>query len=91
MNHIYAFTLLLLLLSLLLGAVRIWRGPALADRLLAAQLLGTTGVAMLLLFAELQALDAARDTALILALLAMLAGVAFVGRVWRLRRREPDA
>ncbi|WP_417581997.1 monovalent cation/H+ antiporter complex subunit F [Nitrincola sp.] len=83
MTSIYLITLTLLLVSLLIGALRILRGPQLADRLLAAQLFGTTGVAVLLVLAELQQLDAARDTALILALLAMLAAVAFVSRVWK--------
>ncbi|QEW07833.1 monovalent cation/H+ antiporter complex subunit F [Nitrincola iocasae] len=83
MTSIYLITLTLLLTSLLIGALRVLRGPKLADRLLAAQLFGTTGVAVLLVLAELQQLNAARDTALILALLAMLATVAFVSRVWK--------
>ncbi|KDE40359.1 MAG: monovalent cation/H+ antiporter complex subunit F [Nitrincola lacisaponensis] len=83
MTLIYGTTLLILLGSLLVGVIRVLRGPRLADRLLAAQLFGTTGVALLLILAELQQLPAARDTALVLALLAMLAAVAFVSRVWQ--------
>ncbi|KGK41428.1 hypothetical protein LH51_14875 [Nitrincola sp. A-D6] len=83
MTSIYLITLILLMISLLIGSIRILKGPRLADRLLAAQLFGTTGVAILLVLAELQQLNAARDTALILALLAMLAAVAFVSRVWK--------
>jgi multicomponent Na+:H+ antiporter subunit F len=83
MTSVYLITLALLLVSLLIGVLRILKGPKLADRLLAAQLFGTTGVAVLLVLAELQQMDAARDTALILALLAMLAAVAFVSRVWK--------
>lgn len=73
-------TSLLLLLSLALGVVRIWRGPTLADRMLAAQLFGTTGIGLLLILAELMAVPALRDVALTLALLAIMASVAFVAR-----------
>lgn len=73
---------LVLLGSLALGLVRIWRGPGFADRMLAAQLLGTTGVALLIVLAERMAQPALRDVALVLALLALLAVLAFVARVW---------
>ena len=73
---------LALLGSLALGLVRIWRGPGFADRMLAAQLLGTTGVALLIVLAERMAQPALRDVALVLALLALLAVLAFVARVW---------
>ena len=76
---------LVLLLSLVLGLLRIWQGPGFADRMLAAQLLGTTGVAMLLLLADPLGMPALRDVALVLALLAVLAVLAFVARVW-----DPD-
>lgn len=75
----------LLLASLALGLIRIWHGPGFADRMLAAQLFGTTGVATLLVLAELLQLPALRDVALVLALLAILAVLAFVARVW-----DPD-
>jgi len=71
-----------LLASLVLGLVRIWRGPGFADRMLAAQLFGTTGVAILLVLAEQSRMPALRDVALVLALLAVVAVVAFVARVW---------
>jgi multicomponent Na+:H+ antiporter subunit F len=48
--------------------------------MLAAQLFGTTGVAVLLLLAEAQDLPALRDVALSFVLLAVLATVAFVKR-----------
>lgn len=74
---------LLLLATLVLGLIRIWRGPTIADRMLAAQLFGTTGVGLLLVLAELQQIAALRDVALVLALLAVMAVLAFVARVWR--------
>lgn len=82
LNLVAAF----LLLTLLLGLVRIWIGPAPADRMLASQLFGTTGVALLLVLAEAQQIPALRDVALTLAILAVLATVAFVTRVVRLER-----
>ena len=90
MTWVYGITLLILLTSLIVGVVRVIQGPRLADRLLAAQLFGTTGVAVLLILAELQSMPAARDTALVLALLAMLAAVAFVSRVWKAKPDSED-
>jgi multicomponent Na+:H+ antiporter subunit F len=61
-----------------LGLVRILRGPGDADRIMAAQLLGTGGIAALLLLAEAMSVPAAVDVALILALLAAFVSVVFV-------------
>jgi multicomponent Na+:H+ antiporter subunit F len=61
-----------------LGLVRILRGPADADRVMAAQLLGTGGIAALLLLAAATETSAVVDVALVLALLAAFASVAFV-------------
>lgn len=77
-----------LLLTLVLGLVRIWLGPTPADRMLASQLFGTTGVALLLVLAEAQQMPALRDVALTLAILAVLATVAFVTRVVRVDAPE---
>lgn len=87
MNGLLETVALLLLVTLVLGLIRIWRGPTIADRMLAAQLFGTTGVGLLLVLAELQQIAALRDVALVLALLAVMAVLAFVARVWR---RHPD-
>jgi len=61
-----------------LGLLRILRGPANADRMMAAQLLGTGGVATLLLLAGASQSPTIVDVALLLALLAAFASVAFV-------------
>ena len=61
-----------------LGLIRILRGPSIADRIMAAQLLGTGGIAALLLIAAATRVPAATDVALSLALLAAFASVAFV-------------
>ncbi|RBI86405.1 multiple resistance and pH regulation protein F [Rhodosalinus halophilus] len=65
-------------LASLAGALwRVWRGPRRADRMMGAQLVGTGGVAVLMLLAPLGSW-AALDVALVLALLAALAAVGFV-------------
>ena len=71
-----------LVLNLAAGLWRVMRGPTAADRMLAAQLFGTTAVAVLLLLAEAMGEAALRDIALVFALLAAVAAVAFVQRVW---------
>ena len=61
-----------------LGLVRILRGPGDADRMMAAQLLGTGGIASLLLAGTATGEAATIDVALTLALLAAFASFAFV-------------
>jgi multicomponent Na+:H+ antiporter subunit F len=60
------------------GLVRVLHGPGDADRVIAAQLTGTCGVAVLLLLAIAAEAAANIDVALLLALLAAFASVAFV-------------
>jgi multicomponent Na+:H+ antiporter subunit F len=68
----------LLLLTILAGMWRVLRGPTRADRLVAVQLLGTAGTALLLLLADGQAQPSLRDAALVLALLAAVLSAALV-------------
>lgn len=68
----------LLLANLVAALIRVVRGPTAADRLLAALLFGTTGVAILLLLADAGARPALVDVALVFALLAAITGAAFV-------------
>lgn len=60
------------------GLIRILLGPTRADRVMAAQLLGTGGVAALLLLAQARPMAGIVDVALVLALLAAFISVAFV-------------
>jgi multicomponent Na+:H+ antiporter subunit F len=62
------------------GMIRVIRGPTAADRMLAAQLFGTTGVAILLVLADALDVRALRDVALVFALLAAVLAVTFVKR-----------
>ncbi|MBP6597682.1 MAG: hypothetical protein KA196_09245 [Arenimonas sp.] len=61
-----------------LGLVRILRGPADVDRMMAAQLLGTGGIAAVLLLGVATDEPAMINVGLTLALLAAFAGLAFV-------------
>ena len=79
---------LFLVLNLGAGMWRVLRGPTAADRMLAAQLFGTTAVAILLLLAEASGSAALRDVALVFALLAAVTAVAFVRRAWTDREEE---
>lgn len=68
----------ILLLSVAASLWRIAMGPGRADRMMSAQLIGTGGVATALLLAAAQGNDSVIDVALVLALLAAFAAVAFV-------------
>ncbi len=72
-----------MLLNVLIGLIRILRGPTPPDRMLAAQLFGTTGVAILLLLSQALAAPAIVDVALVLALLGAVAAIVFVLRAWQ--------
>ena len=61
-----------------LGLVRVLRGPTDADRIMAVQLLGTGGIAAVLLIGAASGESATVDVALIMALLAAFAAFAFV-------------
>jgi multicomponent Na+:H+ antiporter subunit F len=87
MTDLYLGTALFLLLTLVGGLFRILRGPTRADRMLAAQLFGTTGVAVVLLLSEALARPALRNVALVLIALAIVNSVVFV----RHRERPPAA
>ena len=75
----------LLLLTLLVGLWRVLLGPGGVDRLLAVQLFGTTGTALLLVLAQWQGAPALRDAALVLALLAAIVSAALVQLLRRSR------
>ncbi|MFO1026292.1 MAG: monovalent cation/H+ antiporter complex subunit F [Acetobacteraceae bacterium] len=66
------------LLLVAVGLVRVLRGPSDVDRMMAVQLLGTGGIAALLLLGTATGLPGAVDVALVLALLAAFAAVIFM-------------
>ena len=80
MTEFLAVAALVLVLTLCGGLVRVALGPTPSDRLMAAQLMGTTGIATLLVLAEVVHVPALVDVAVIFALLAAVAVVAFTSR-----------
>lgn len=68
----------LVLLMVAVGLVRILWGPTDMDRMMAAQLLGTGGIAALLLVGTATSLPGAVDVALVLAVLAAFAALILV-------------
>ena len=67
-----------LIANVIAGLVRVARGPTFADRILVAQLFGTTGVAVLLVLAIDAESTPLRDVALVFAVLAPITVAAFV-------------
>ena len=67
-----------ILAMLALGLVRILRGPRDTDRMMATQLVGTGGIASMLLLGAVTRVSATIDVAFTLALLATFASIAFV-------------
>jgi len=66
------------MITVVIGFVRILRGPGDVERVMAAQLLGTGGVAALLLVGIARGRASTFDVALTLAVLAAFASIAFV-------------
>lgn len=81
MSAFYMAAALFILLAVAGGLARILRGPGSADRLMAAQITGSGGVAVLVLLAAAMQQPAIIDVALMLAILAVFASVGFVN--WR--------
>lgn len=77
MNTILLIAALILAISLLLGLYRVLLSDCDGGRMLAAQLLGTTGIGLLLLLHGITAAPGLIDVALVLALLAAVATIAF--------------
>lgn len=84
MSSLLGIAAFLVLLTLLVSLARVLRGPGVADRIAAAQLLGTAGIAALLLWDAAADAPALLDLALTLAVLAPFATIAMV-------RKDPDA
>jgi len=81
MTSFYFAAALFIMLTLAGGLVRVFRGAGSPDRVMAAQLAGSGGVAVLLLLAAAMGQPAIIDVALMLAILAVFASVGFVN--WR--------
>jgi len=80
----------LILLAVAIGLALVLRGPGDVERLMALQLLGTGGIAALLVVAYATNVPGVDDVALGLALLAAFAAIAFVN-VLEVEQGETEA
>ena len=90
MNELLLAASGLILLAVALGLARVLRGPSEVERLMALQLLGTGGIAALLVVAYATNVPGIDDVALGLALLAAFAAIAFVN-VLEVEQGETEA
>ena len=74
----YALLAGALIICLLFAMLRIFKGETAADRMIAAQLFGTLGVAILIVFSFLEGNKNLLNVALVMTLLAPLSVIAFV-------------
>lgn len=88
MSLVYVAVALILLLTILAGLIRIVRGPTPADRMLAGQLFGSTGVALLLILSSVLRVPMLLDTALVLVLVAQTAILVFLRNLWTVSREK---
>lgn len=77
MSQFLTAAALFLLLNLLVGLVRVWRGPSPADQMQALLLFGTTTVAILLLLAYATRDPVLVEVALVFVMLAAVGTIAF--------------
>jgi multicomponent Na+:H+ antiporter subunit F len=80
MNVTLLTVAMVLLVGIAAGLIRVAIGPTPSDRMMAAQLMGTSGIGVILLLAPVLAVPALVDVALIFALLAAVAVTAFTRR-----------
>jgi multicomponent Na+:H+ antiporter subunit F len=76
----YLWVAVMILAGIMFGFIRILKGPKAADRMLAVQLFGTGGVAILLILAHAMQMPSLVDVALVYAFLAAVTMVVFVRR-----------
>ena len=81
-SDIHGVIVVILLLNIVVGLVRVLRGPESADRMLAAEMFATSAVAIIIILAITRSMPALLDVALVFALLSALAVVTFVSRAW---------
>ncbi|MGD8558540.1 MAG: monovalent cation/H+ antiporter complex subunit F [Gammaproteobacteria bacterium] len=90
MNLFLTVASLVVLGTITVGLLRVLLGPHRADRMVAAQLFGTAGVAWILLLGYATDRPLLSDIALVLALLAAVTAIAFVQRAWQSLREDQD-
>lgn len=87
MDVFFIVVIIFLLLNIVLGLLRVWKGPTVADRLLTTQLFGTTGVAILLVLAGYYKELTLLNVAITFNVLAILLVICLV-QVWKKKKGE---
>jgi multicomponent Na+:H+ antiporter subunit F len=90
MSELLLIQATVVLLAVAASLIRILLGPRPADRMMGAQLAGTGGIAVLMLLSAATGTSAVIDVALVLALLAAFATVAFVKSQTRDGAGDPE-
>ncbi|MDR9390430.1 MAG: cation:proton antiporter [Trueperaceae bacterium] len=83
-------SLTLVAVSLLLGFVRVLRGPSLPDRVLALDMIGLASVSVIVLIALMSDQPILMDAAIALALVSFLGTLAFARFIERRDRGDTD-
>lgn len=91
MTEFLHFAALLILVNIAVSLGRVLKGPTRADRMMGAQLIGTGGVAILVLLWLAHREAGVLDVALLLALLAAFATVGFVKSASHHGAGDPEA
>lgn len=91
MEELFMLAALCVLMSVAGALYRAWRGPGRADRMMSAQLMGSGGVGVAVLIAAARREPAILDVALVLALLAAFAAIAFVKTITSGGAGDPEA
>jgi len=86
-DFLYYFIFPVLMISVLLVFVRFLKGPTLADRVIALDLLITIGIAIIAVYSIVSDQPTFLDMAMIMALIAFLSTVAFA---YYMERREKN-
>ena len=90
MEKLYIACAILVLVTVAIGMIVVLKNLTRADQMLAALLLGTAGVAILLLLGAAFDRPDLIDVALVFALLAVVVTVAFVRTAWSATEEEQD-
>ncbi len=87
MDGFFIIVIVFLLLNIVLGLIRVWRGPTVADRLLTTQMFGTTGMAILLVLTGYSKELTLLNVAITFNVLAILLVICLV-QVWKNKKGE---
>lgn len=87
-DYLYYIILPVLAFSILLIFFRFFKGPSIADKIIALDLLITTGIGVIAVYSIIQGRSIFLDTAMILALIAFLSTVAFSYYIEKRNRKK---